>query len=555
MSSTTQEGQDKFTFGRDELLDIQLDFLEILKSPEAIDKEWTNLDGFAGNGIVSLAELELWLCVRFPILRHATAIRMTFYKILQLSKSQNGFIQKQAMHHLLVVIFCSNQALRWWNELPSKSADKVVAWLASKKVETCDERMALENSRQQLAPNMILQNLQSRIGAAVQSNTMFCMEFDFFCDLMASFKTTQIDILYCNLTICPMEPLDFSVKPRMFSDIQRKIRAEIVRATRAQDHLSASILPYMKGRGSQNRSYSSRPSTCSSQFRPFTAQSAISNNPNVAKHLQLSRDSLTRLDARPMTPMETRSLASELERPRTSSDSVLSMLTGRSGMSGSIEECDSAGEVVPGILFTKNAELAKTRLSYFKTFGLQHPHTGSYFHSPQHNDLLSEKQLAESGSASLPNYAARLTESPLKKPTFQLLRNKPGSNPLAFSTDRLPSKHGKDINQAMYPRRPWSNEFSSSPNINGSFSLSSAEVQMAKNTSPVTRALSPASAKLLSPAASPIARTLVSLRSRDASSVSKSASQATPDWDSSASPLGFFEKTSKSRSFAKTEWA
>lgn len=63
MSSTTQEGQKKFSFGRDELLDIQLDFLEILKSPEAIDEELTNLDGFAGNGIVSLAELELWLCV------------------------------------------------------------------------------------------------------------------------------------------------------------------------------------------------------------------------------------------------------------------------------------------------------------------------------------------------------------------------------------------------------------------------------------------------------------------------------------------------------------
>ena len=540
MSSTTQEGQKKFSFGRDELLDIQLDFLEILKSPEAIDEEWTKLDGFAGNGIVSLAELELWLCVRFPILRHSTAIRMTFHKILQLSKSQNGFIQKQAMHHLLVIIFCSNQALRWWNELPSKSADKVVAWLASKKVETRDERMALENSRQQLAPNLILQSLQSRIEAAVQSNTMFCIEFDFFCDLMTSFKTTQIDILYCNLTPCPMEPLDFSVKPRMFSDIQRKIRAKIVRATREQDYLSASILPYMKGHGSRNRSYSSRPATCSSQFRPFTAQSGISNSSDVAKHRPLSRDSFAGLDARPMAPTETRSLVSEAARPRTSSDSVFSMLTGRSGMSGSIEECDSAGEVVPGILYTKNADLFKTRRSYFKTFGLQHPHTGSYFHSPQHNDLLSGKQLAELGSASLPDYAARLTESPLKRPTFQLLRNKPGSNPLAFSTDRSPSKYDKDIKQAMYPRRPWSNEFASSSSINGSFSLSSADIQMAKNRSPVTRALSPTSAKLLSPAASPNARTLVS---RHSSYVSKSVSQATPEWDSSGSPLGFFEKT------------
>ena len=96
MSSDNQEigtKEKKFTFSRDELLELSQDFLEILKSPEAIQKEWINLDGYAGNGIVSLAELELWLCIRFPQLRHTVAIRMTFYRILKLSRSKNGFIQ------------------------------------------------------------------------------------------------------------------------------------------------------------------------------------------------------------------------------------------------------------------------------------------------------------------------------------------------------------------------------------------------------------------------------------------------------------------------------
>ena len=104
-----------FTFFRDELLDVKEDFLEIIKSPERILEEWGHLDGIAGNGIVSLAELDFWLCVRFPILRNTLAVRMTFYRVLKLSSSKNGFIQKQAMYHVLIVIFFSNQALRWWN--------------------------------------------------------------------------------------------------------------------------------------------------------------------------------------------------------------------------------------------------------------------------------------------------------------------------------------------------------------------------------------------------------------------------------------------------------
>jgi hypothetical protein len=64
-------------------------------------------------------------------------------------------------------------------------------------------------------------------------------------------------------------------------------------------------------------------------------------------------------------------------------------------------------------------------------------------------------------------------------------------------------------------------------------------VQMANNRSPETRALSPTSAKLLSPAASPNARTLISRHSRSAS---KSVSQATTEWDSSGSPLFFFRE-------------
>jgi hypothetical protein len=538
---TEQKSTWKFTFSRDELLEIQQDFLAILKSPEAIEKEWVNLDGYAGNGIVSIAELELWLCVRFPILRNSLAIRMTFYKVLKFSGSKNGFIQKQAMQHLLVIIFCSNQALRWWNELPSKSADKVVAWLAQKKVETRDERMPLESSRRQLAPNAKLQNLQSRIATAIESNSMFCIEFDFFCDLMASFKTTQMDVMYCNLNPCLVDQLDFSVKPREFLDIQNNIRNKVLKATRGQDHLSASILPYMKDYSRRSRSYASRPLTSSSQCRSSSSQSFINNTSGFANHRHLSGE-LFVFEARPTTPKD--ATASATERPTTSSSSLLSVLTGRGNIADSLEACESAGEVVPGILYTKNADLFQTRCSYLKTFGLQHPHTGAYFCSPHHNDLLSEKQLAEY-SASLPDYASRLRESPLNSPTFQLLRNKPGKNPLVFPSERSPSNFDKHTNLTMHPRRPWSSEFASSSSVNRSFSKSSES--MAKNRSPVTRALSPTSAMLLFPAASPHDWI------EKAPSASKKGPRRAPEWDSSGSPLGYFEKANQGR-FSKTEW-
>jgi hypothetical protein len=540
----TELKDQKFTFFRDELLEIQQDFLDILKSPEAIEKEWVNLDGCAGNGIVSIAELELWLCVRFPILRNALAIRMTFYKVLKLSSSKNGFIQKQAMEHLLVIIFCSNQALRWWNELPSKSASKVVAWLAHKNVETRDERMPLESSRRQLAPNATLQSLQSQIATAIESNTMFCIEFDFFCDLLTSFKTTQLDVMYCNLSPCIVDQLDFSVKPREYFDVQRSIRSKVIKATRGQDHLSATTLPYMKDYSSRSRSYTSRPSTSRSLYRPSTSQSVINNTSSFANHRQMSGELMLAFEARPTTPMDTKSAISlDTERPTTSSASLLSK--GSSRVAGSLEACKSAGEVVPGILYTNDADLLQTRSSYLKAFGLQHPHTGSYFCSPHHNDLLSQKQLAELGPESLPDYASRLRESPLSSPTFQLLRNKPGKNPLVFPSERSPSKFYTDKNLAMHPRRPWSSEFASSSSVNRSFSKSSE--YMAKNRSPVTRALSPTSAMLLSPAALPH-------RIDNVSSASKKDLRRAPEWDSSGSPLGYFEKVNQGRSFSKIEW-
>jgi hypothetical protein len=525
----------RFTFSRDELIDIKQDFIEILGSPEAIQKEWENLDGHSGNGIVSLAELELWLCIRFPLLRNSVAIRMTFYKTLNLSCAKNGFIQKQAMKSLLIVIFCANQALRWWNELPSKSADKVLQWLSSKKIKTLDERVSLENSREQLAPNHILQNLESRVVAASESNSMFCIDFEFFCDLMTSFKTTPIDIMYCSLSPCPAEPLMLTPKPRSLSEIQKRIRNKIMKATREQDLLCAATLPYMKSNQSHHRSYSSRPST--SHLRPSTSQSGTVTQSFSDANRPLSRESVL--------PFSTRLTDNHGTRPHTSSESVLSLLTGRASF---LEACESAGEVLPGIIYTKNLELLETRRSYLKSFGLQHPHTGSYFHSLDHNDLFSDNQVTAMNDKKLPDCAARLNESPLKRPTFQILRDRPGTNPLAFSTDRLPSS-GADSIVSVHPRRPWSRTFASSSSLNGSFSLSSVEVEAAKNHSPVTRALSPTSTKLLSPASSN--------KSAKQRLVSESTNRfgKSSDWDSSHSPLGFFEKKqTRSSSYAKTEW-
>jgi hypothetical protein len=215
-----------------------------------------------------------------------------------------------------------------------------------------------------------------------------------------------------------------------------------------------------------------------------------------------------------------------------------------------LETCESAGEVVPGILFTKNSELFQARRSYFKTFGLQHPHTGTYFHSPNHNDLLSVKQLEGLGSELLPDYAARLQDSPLKSPTFKLLRNKPGKNPLAFTSDRSPINFENEIKAAIHPRRPWSSEFASCSSINGSFSMSSFGIASAKNRSPVTRALSPTSAMLLSPS--------VFVHSgagnEKSSFASKKGSRKYLAWDSSGSSAGLFETKTKCRAHSKKEW-
>jgi hypothetical protein len=531
-----------FSFSRNELADLQQEFTEMLQSPEAIQNEWSNLDGSAGNGVVSLAEVELWLCVRFPLLRNSVAIRMSFHKTLHLSNSKNGFIQKQAMRSLLIIIFCSNQALRWWNEIPSKSADKVLQWILSKNAKTLDERVSLETAREQLAPNQVLQNLKSRSTSATESKHMFCIEFELFCDLMASFKTTPIDIMYCNLEPCFVEPLAFSTKPRSLSEIQKRIKEKVVKATREQDHLCASSLPYMKS----NRSHNIRPST--SLSRPSTRQSGTfsKSSPEIAISRPLSRESV-----RPFvtTPLNGKDIASK--RPNTAHESVLSLLTGRSTFTGSLEACDSAGETVPGVIFTKSKELLKTRRSYLKTFGLQHPHTGFYFHCLKNNDLLSEKQQTETKDLALPDYASRLNESPLKYATFQLLRDKPGKNPLAFSTDRSPGSGQNDFKLTLYPRRPWNCEFASSSNTNGSFSLSYSEVAAAKNQSPTTRALSPTSAKLLSPAASS------KLGKHCVPADSLTNVRRIADWDSSRSPLKLFEqkKTRTSASFANAEWA
>jgi hypothetical protein len=548
MSSDNQQThikEKKFTFSRDELQELSEDFLEILKSPEAIQNEWINLDGYAGNGIVSLAELELWLCIRFPKLRHTVAIRMTFYRILKLSGSTNGFIQKQAMYNLLVTILCSNQSLLWWNELPSKSADEILAWLASKQVRTFDERMSLENTGYQLAPNTTLMKLQLRVAAAVESNSMFPLEFTYFCDLMASFKTTQIDILYCNLQPCHSDAVDLSAKPRMFSDVQKRIRSKVIQETRAQDHLSASSLPYMK----TGTRCGTRPSTSCSQKRPSTSHSAIFSirSPSEARDRPQSTDS--------MFLSGTRSAISgdgdpvDKKRPTTSSESVLSLLTGRTSFGGSLETCESIGEIVPGILYAKNVELTQSRKSYLKAFGLQHPHTGTYFHSHQHNDLMSETQVASLASTMMPQCSERLNQSPLKSPTFKLMRNKPGSNPLAFSTERSPSKFDKDLRLAMHPRRPWNCEFASFSNTNGSFSMSSSDVASAKNRHPVTRALSPTSALLLSPAA------ILKHGSHNSSNFVATKGARHLEWDSTNSPLGYFQKDiPKFSSFAKTSW-
>jgi hypothetical protein len=535
-----------FTFFRDELLDINQDFIEILQSTEAIHKEWANLDGHSGNGIVSIAEMELWLCIRFPLLRNSIAIRMSFYRTLYLSSSKNGFIQKQAMRSLLIVIFCANQALRWWNELPSKSADTVLAWISSKKIKTLDERVSLENSREQLSPNQILQNLQSRVAAASESKSMFCIDFESFCDLMTSFKTTPIDIMYCNLSPNPIEPLSLAPKPRSLSEIQKRIRNKILKATREQDLLSATTLPYMKSNQSHQQTYSSRPST--SHLRPSTSQSVMdSKNFLEVASRPSSRESAPLCSALPIHSVDAQ--ASHGTRPQTSSESVFSLLTGRGNRSSSLEACESAGEVLPGIIFTKNAELFEARRSYLKAFGLQHPHTGSYFHSLQHNDLLSENQIKAMHARTIPDFAARLNDSPLKNATFQLLRDRSGKNPLAFSTERSPC-NGADSNQTLYPRRPWNCKFASSSSLNGSFSLTSTEVQAAKNHSPITRALSPTCAKLLSPT--------TSSKSSNQRVCSKSENRIRQisDWDSSRSPLGYFEtKPSRSSaSFAKTEW-
>lgn len=530
-----------FTFARDELLDINQDFIEILQSPEAIEKEWMNLDGHSGNGVVSLAELELWLCIRFPLLRNSIAIRMSFYKTLKLSNAKNGFIQKKAMRSLLVIIFCANQALRWWNELSSKSADKVLPWISSKKIKTLDERVSLENSREQLAPNLILQKLQLRAVAASESQTMFCIDFELFCDLMTSFKTTPLDIMYCNLSPCPVEPVVLTPKLRSLSDIQKKIRNKIIKATREQDLLSASTLPYMISNQNLRRSYSSRPTT--SHSSPSKSQSvAVHQSLSTITSRPMSRDSMLPCSTQPVDTVDG-------ARPHTSSESVLSLLTGRSSFTGSLEACESAGEVLPGIMYTKSMELFETRRAYLKTFGLQHPHTGSYFHCLEHNDLLSGNQISGMSDGTIPGYAARLSESPLKNPTFQLLRDRPGKNPLAFSTDRLPGCVA-DSNLIIYPRRSWSSRFASSSSLNGSFSLSSTEVEAAKNHSPITRSLSPTSAKLLSPATSTKSSNL-----RLCSKVGN-RSKNYSDWDSSNSPLDLFEKkkTRSSASYAKTEW-
>jgi hypothetical protein len=533
-----------FSFSRNELADLQQEFTEMLQSPEAIENEWIHLDGCAGNGVVSLAEVELWLCVRFPLLRNSVAIRMSFHKTLHLSSSKNGFIQKQAMRSLLIIIFCSNQALRWWNEIPSKSADKVLAWISSKNAKTLDERVSLETAREQLAPNQVLKNLQSRSTSASELKNLFCIEFELFCDLMASFKTTPIDIMYCNLEPCCVEPLAFSAKPRSLSEIQKRIKEKVVKATREQDHLCASSLPYMKSNRSHNASYSLRPST--SLSRPSTRQSGTFSkiSPDIAISRPLSRESV-----RPFltTPFNGKDIASK--RPISAHESVLSILTGRSTFTGSLEACDSAGEIVPGVIFTQSKELLKTRRSYLKTFGLQHPHTGFYFHSLKNNDLLSEKQ--QTKDLALPDYASRLNESPLKYPTFQLLRDKPGKNPLAFSTDRSPVSSRNDSKLTLHPRRPWNCEFASSSNINGSFSLSCSEVAAAKNQSPTTRALSPNSAKLVSPAPSS------KLSKHCVSADSPTNFRKISDWDSSQSPIEFFggRKTRISASFANVKWA
>ena len=551
-----------FTFFRDELLDVKEDFLEIIKSPERILEEWGHLDGIAGNGIVSLAELDFWLCVRFPILRNTLAVRTTFYRVLKLSSSKNGFIQKQAMYHVLIVIFCSNQALRWWNELPSKSADQVINWLASKNVETLDERMSLEDSRQYLARgfNKMHNDLGLRVAAAREKKTMFCIEFDYFCDIMASFKTTNMDILYCNLEPVPVDPLDMSPKPMDFSDMQKRIRAKIVKETRKQDHLSSTTLPYMKASEEHYRAYSSRPSTCAERSRPSTSQSGMRtlSIPSVTSSRPLTRESGFASGRGPFTPDDNWTATSERQRPTSSSGSVFSLFpcaaisTGSIGPNFSLEACESAGEVVPGIIYAKNEELQHARRSYLRVFGLQHPHAGAYFHSPKLNHLLSPKQTADLNAA-MPDFQGRLNESPLKGPTFELLRNKPGKNPLAFSTDRSPSKFDKDIKLAMHPRRPWSNDFASASCINGAFSMSKEAVIEKKNRSPVTRALSPTATMLQASVESHVFRGTLPT----AASNSKKVRKQKPEWDSSGSPLSLFEKNTPKpfASVATTGWA
>jgi hypothetical protein len=543
-----------FSFFRDELLDVKEDFLEILKSPEKILEEWGHLDGSAGNGIVSLAELDFWLCVRFPLLRNTVPIRMTFYRVLKMMNSKNGFIQKQAMYHVLIIIFCSNQALRWWNELPSKSADKVVNWMISKKVETLDERMSLEDPRQIKGYNKMRNDLESRVAVALEAKQMFFIEFDYFCDLMASFKTTLIDIMYCNLEPVPVDPIDMSIKPKDYSNIQKRIRAKVIKATREQDHLSSTTLPYMNASEEHYRAYSSRPSTGVVQSRPVTGYSRMhpSCSPSVTGSRPMSRESVFAAGARPLTLRESGTI-SEMDRPTTSSGSVFSLFPGTMSFAGSIahgsefslEAVESACEVIPGIIYAKNIELQQARRSYLKAFGLQHPHTGSYYHSPQHNHLLSHKQTAGLNVA-IPDFQARLNDSPLKIPTFELLRNKPGKNPLVFSTERSPSKFGKDLKLAMHPRRPWSVEFSSACCTNGTFSMSKEEMIEKKNQSPVTRALSPTAAMMLSSAASP--------KRAPTSTASKKMDRR--EWDSSGSPLSLFEKNiSKPFAFiASTGW-
>jgi hypothetical protein len=527
-----------FTFLRPELQDITDTFLGILNSPEAISKEWLNLDGIAGNGIVSLAELDFWLCVRFPILRHKAAIKMAFYRVLKLSNSQNGYIQKQSMFHLMVVIYCSNQALNWWKELPSKSGDEILKWLASKKVETPGNRLELE-----MAPNIMVQSLQTRVLAAIDSKkSMFCVDFEFFCDLVASFKTTAIDVMYCNLTPCHVMPLDLSAKPRCALDIQKRIREKIKQATREQDCLCASALPYMKSRPRTGRSNSSRAST--SHSHKHTSANTVSWSFLPDASATSTRPSTTECPSfhAPKTSIsnEIKPSFDDKERPNTSSSSVLSLMTSMTPFAGSLEACQSAGEVVPGILYAKSAELRAARRTYLNAFGFQHPHTGCYFHSPHHNDLLSEKHIAGM-HAVLPDYKSRLNESPLKSPIFQLMRKKPGENPLAFSTDRSPSKFLKDKKQALHPRRPWNTSFAAASNTNGSFSMSSTEVAINKNRNTITRALSPTSAMLLSPAASPNGK-LKSVAASSRLDAKKLPEMNCPEWDHSKSTVGFFER-------------